>query len=109
MTLGVTDFDATLTLQVITRGVDSYDADGNGVKGAESAPVDIKADVQPVSGKTLQDLPEGVRDEVEHVLWTPFDLQTDHVVLFQGNRHRVVKIWSRREDGFTKAAIGKQL
>lgn len=107
MSLGVTNFDETLTVQVVTRSADSYDADGNGVKGADADPVDIQADVQPATGKALQDLPEGVRDEVNHFLWTPYDLQDDHTILFEGDRHRVVKIWRRRSDGFTKAAIGK--
>lgn len=109
MTLGVTEFDETLTIQVVTRAADSYDSNGNSVKGSEADPVDIQADVQPATGKLLQDLPEGVRDEVNHFLWTPYDLQNDHVILFEGDRHRVVKTWRRRSDGFTKAAIGKLL
>lgn len=107
MTLGVTNFNDTVTIQVVTRGVDSYDTNGNGVKGANANPVDIQADVQPASGKMLQDLPEGVRDEVNHFMWTTYDLQNDHRITYDGDDHRVVKIWKRRSDGFTKAAIGK--
>lgn len=107
LTLGVTNFDEMLTVQVITREADSYDTNGNGVKGEENDPVDIEADVQPVDGKTLQDLPEGVRDEVNHVMWTPYDLQNDHVVVYNDDQHRVVKTWPRRSDNFTKAAIGR--
>ena len=107
MSLGVTDFDRALTIQVVTRAADSYDSKGNGVKGADVDPVDIAADVQPTTGKMLQDLPEGVREEVNHFIWTPYDLQNDHVVIYDGDRHRVVKLWPRRSDGFTKAAIGK--
>lgn len=106
LTLGVTDGDETIGLAVITRGADSYDVNGNGVKGADNDPVDIEADIQPVTGKTLQDLPEGMREEVEHFLWTPYDLKTDHKVVYKGLTHRVFKTWERREDGFTKAAIG---
>lgn len=107
MTLGVTDFDDTLTIQVVTRSADGYDGDGNGVKGSDADPVDIQADVQPATGKMLQDLPEGVRDQVDHMIWTPYDLQNDHVIVYDGDRHRVVKTWPRRSDNFTKAAIGK--
>ena len=107
MTLGVTDFDDTVTIQVVTRAVDSYDANGNGVKGAENDPVDIEADVQPVSGKILQDLPEGVRDQIDFAIWTPYDLQNDHVVIYNSDRYRVRHTWPRRSDEFTKAVIGK--
>jgi hypothetical protein len=106
ISLGVTDGENTIGLAVVTRSADSYDANGNGVKGAETDPVDIQGDVQPASGKMLQDLPEGMRDEIEYMIWTPFDVKNDHVIVYSGQRYRVFKTWPRREDGFTKAAIG---
>jgi hypothetical protein len=107
ITLGVTNGNEPLSVSVITRAADSHDADGNGVKGAASDPVAIDADVQPAAGKVLRDLPEGVRDESSHVVWTPFDLQLDHIVVYEGKNHRVVEIYPRRSDGFTKAAIAR--
>lgn len=106
ITLGVTDGNDTIGLQVITRAADSYDESGNGVKGGENPAVDIQGDVQPATGKMLKDLAEGVRDQVDHMVWTSYDLKNDHVVVYDGQRHRVVDSWPRRQDGFTKAAIG---
>lgn len=107
ISLGVTDGTDQVTLSVITRSNDGYDATGRAVKGQEADPVTITGDVQPASSKDLQDLPEGVRNQVDHAVWTAYDLETDHVIVYGGNKHRVHKIWKRREDGFTKALIGK--
>jgi hypothetical protein len=107
ITLGVTDGNDTIAVSVITRAGDSYDVDGNGVKGEANDPVAIEADIQPAAGKVLRDLPEGVRDESSHVIWTPFDLQLDHIVVYEGKNHRVVETYPRQNDGFTKAAISR--
>jgi len=106
VSLGVTDGESTIGLQVVTRAADSYDGNGNAVLGNEADPVDIQGDVQPASGRMLQDLPEGVRDQVEYMVWTSYDLQNDEVIVYNEQRYRVIKIWPRREDDFTKAAIG---
>lgn len=107
MTLGVTSLNDTVTLQIVTRGDDSYDANGNGVKGAESDPVDFAADVQPVSSRTLKDLPEGLRDQAEFSIWTRHTVNPDDVIIHEGNRHRILKTWARPDDGFTKAVMGE--
>lgn len=106
ITLGVTDFTETVPLQVVTRGADSYSTTGDPIKGARNQPVEISGDVQPVPAKTLQDLPEGVRDQVDFAVWTSYDLKTDHVVVYLGQEYRVYRTWERRLDGFTKAVIG---
>lgn len=107
ISLGVTDGSDQITISVVTRAADSYSATGRAVLGTENAPVDIMADVQPVPSRDLQDLPEGVREQVDHAVWTAYDLKADHIVIYNGDRHRVYKTWERRADGFTKALIGK--
>ena len=107
MQLGVTGVGRTETLQLITRATDTYDENGDAVLGVENDPVDIEADVQPIPARTLLDLPEGVREKAEHLVWSKFEIQNDHVILYRGVRHRVHMIQSRRPYGFTRAVIGK--
>lgn len=128
ISLGVTDGTDQVSLGVIVRTTDTYDATGRAVKGTEQPLIEIMGDIQPVSSRDLQDLPEGVRDQVDHAIWTSYDLKTDDVVLYGGpdltfqglllfhngetitagvHRHRVYKTWERRSDKFTKALIGK--
>jgi len=93
--------------QLITRTVrsaDSYDSGGNAVLGSDTT-TSIRATIQPVSGSMLRDLPEGVRSVVSDVLWSRTALQLDDVLAFDGEDHRVVHVWQRRKDGFTKAAV----
>lgn len=94
------------TVQLVTRSGDSYDKKGNGVKGKKKT-VDIQAEVQPVTGKMLLDLPEGVRESADYMIWTGSVLETDDVIIYEGQNHRVLKQWRRKPDNFTKAAIGR--
>lgn len=48
----------------------TYDAKGNAVPGALPDSVPGAAAIQPVSGRMLQDLPEGLRSEVSMVGWS---------------------------------------
>lgn len=66
----------------------------------------ILATVQPTSGRLLADLPEGLRSSARWFIWTPADVQTNDEVAFDGGTYRVLQVWPRRADGFTKAAIG---
>lgn len=83
-----------------------YDNKGNWIAG-KSEPLTVKATVQPMSGSDLKDVPEGVRSEVNRCVWTTYSLQNDQTLVYKDETHRVLHIWERRQDNFTKAAIGK--
>lgn len=87
-----------------TEGI--YDIKGNWIAGS-SDPVTVKATVQPISGNDLKDAPEGVRSEINRCVWTTYLLQNDQRLVYEGETYRVLHIWERRGDNFTKAAIGK--
>lgn len=107
ITLGVTNGESTISVSVITRDADNYDESGYALKGEADDAVPIEADVQPATGRNLVDVAEGVREEVSYMIWTPYDLKNDHTIVYNGENFRVVALWPRREDNFTKAAIGR--
>lgn len=100
--IGLNQSDITVS----RRAADGYDADGNGVKGAQGDPVAARAAVQPVSGATLRDMPEGLRTSAVYQIFTRFDLQVDDVVTYAGDTFRVSQVWARRQHEFTKAVVG---
>lgn len=128
ISLGVTDGFNQIPIGVVVRFADSYDTNGRAVKGTEQPLIEAYADVQPVSSRDLQDLPEGLRNQVDHAIWTAYDVKTDNQIVYGGPemtynglllfyngtamtygvyRHKVYKTWERRNDGFTKALIGR--
>lgn len=91
-----------VTLRTFAGG--TYDAAGNGIPGAPSdAPA--MAAVQPVSGRMLQDLPEGIRTEVSHVGWTRSSVDVGNEIVYGGETYRVAHVWPRPMDGFNKFAL----
>lgn len=66
----------------------------------------ILATVQPASGRQLMDLPEGIRTEARYFLWSEATLVVDDIVIFEGQRYKVLYTWPRRADSFTRAALG---
>ena len=84
----------------------SYNDDGEW-QGEVIAPETIRAVLQPATGRQLQDLPEGERTDARFFLWTRSALVSDDVIVYGGERYRIVFDWPRPEGGFTKAAIGK--
>ncbi len=83
---------------------DSYDARGNRVTAASTG-VAGRAVIQPVSGRILRDLPEGVRDEASHSGWSRRSVVLGDEIGYRGERFRVVHVWSRPMDGFNKYAL----
>lgn len=97
--------NATVTVRTIAG---AYNADGLWVPGAPADTPNVKAVVQPASGRKLNDLPEGVRASAQFFLWSRFDIALDNVVLYAGEEWRVVFVWPRQvEAGYTRVAIGK--
>ena len=83
----------------------TYDAGGNAVPGALPDVVPGMAAVQPVSGRMLQDLPEGLRAEVVNVGWSRTMVALKWEIIYGGETYRVVHVWPRPMDGFSKFAM----
>lgn len=67
----------------------------------------IRANVQPTSGKQLQDLPEGLRADAKYTVWSTSELQVNDEIDFAGERWRVLFVWPRGFDGgFYRAVMG---
>jgi hypothetical protein len=69
----------------------------------------FRAAVQPTNSRSLQDLPEGTRDEARYMLWTAHRaLVLDDHIIYDGDLFRVIHVWDRlRDGGYTKAALGQ--
>lgn len=103
----VVDAMANATVSLVRRASGSYDAAGKWVPGAATTTDNIKAVVQPASGRVLRDMPEGKREEARFVIWVNGTLALDDVIVYRSERYRVVYLWDRESDGgYAKAAIG---
>lgn len=103
-TLAVSAEAVAITIKRKTAG--AHNAAGKWVPGAPTEEA-ATAEVHPATGRKLLDLPEGVREEAEYLLWTQSALALGDVVVYGGADYRVVLTWPRPEGGFTKAALGK--
>lgn len=83
----------------------TYTKGGKAVPGAAPAPIPGEAAVQPVSGRMLSDLPEGLRGEVSMVGWSRTMVALKWEVGYGGETFRVVHVWPRPADGFCKFAM----
>lgn len=62
----------------------------------------------------INDVPEGVYADAEWQIWTRYSLRLDDdsngtkgdEILWNGEWHRLLWLWPRREGGFTKALMG---
>lgn len=88
------------------RSGGSYDSRGNAT-GASWTDTQIRAAIQPVSGRELQDLPEGVRSKVTLVAWTRSEVAENDQIIYLGDAYRVYAARPRPMDGFTRIALGK--
>ena len=89
-----------------TRGADTYDDAGNAVPGSWTS-TQGQAAIQPASGRSLQDLPEGIRSQVSYVGWTRLPVAEDNEIIYRGSSYRVVNTRPRVMDGFTRFAMGR--
>jgi len=97
--------DEAVSVTWKVRAAGSYNATGDWTPGAETAET-IQAAIQPPSGRDLQDAPEGIRQEIQFMGWTPEEVEADDVIAFGGTDYRVIHAWPRRHDGgFTKFAM----
>lgn len=85
-------------------GAATYDPRGNAVK-EDSGEQTGWAAIQPASGRMLQDLPEGLRSEVSMVGWSRTMVAVKWEIIYGAEKYRVVHVWPRPSDGFSKFAM----
>lgn len=90
-----------------TTAAGAYGTDGKFTPGAQTVTA-IRGVIQPIKGRELRDLPEGIRDEADFVVWTRAELATDDTLTFSAGGYRVLKVWPRPDGGFTRAAVAAQ-
>ncbi|CTQ67129.1 phage head completion protein [Roseibium alexandrii] len=93
------------TVVLKTRDAGEYDQNGNWIAGAETSQ-NIQATVQPMRGRQLEDLPEGIRTEAKWLIWSRWDLAVDDHIETGGETYRVMYVWPREEGGFTRGVLG---
>lgn len=82
-----------------------HDGDGNWVPGSATTST-IRAAIQPASGRQLEDLPDGIRNEARWLVWSRSEIRLDDEIGHAGSRYRVMHVWPRLEGGFWRAAAG---
>lgn len=82
-----------------------YDGDGNWVPGSATTST-IRAAIQPASGRQLEDLPDGIRNEARWLVWSRSEIRLDDEITHGGSRYRVMHVWPRADGGFWRAAAG---
>jgi len=87
------------------KAAGAYNADGVWVAGA-AATTALSATIQPVSGRELKDMPEGIRTEAKYIAWSRSDLLVDDTITHKGSNYRVLFVWPRDEGAFYRAALG---
>ena len=103
VTPSIDRFSVTVTHNISTAG--SYDENGNWVEGTQiSRP--ISATLQPISGRHLHDMPEGIRAEACWMIWTRHGLELDQQIEHDGKIYRVLHLCKREIGGYTRAALG---
>ncbi len=67
----------------------------------------IEAAIQPAKGTALMDMPEGIRNEAEWLGWSRTAVVTNDEINHNGVWYRVIFIWPRKVDVFTRFALGR--
>jgi hypothetical protein len=82
-----------------------YDANGDWIAGTATTS-SIRAAIQPASGRKLDDLPDGIRNEARWLVWSRSELRVNDEITHGGARYRVMHVWPRTDGGFWRAAAG---
>lgn len=82
-----------------------WNDDGDWVPGGPSTST-IRAAIQPASGRQLEDLPDGIRNEARWLVWSRSEIRLDDEIGHAGSRYRVMHVWPRDDGGFWRAAAG---
>lgn len=84
----------------------AYNQAGVWVPGGVSGST-IRAAIQPASGRILQELPEGVRTDARFTGWSRTAVREADEIGYASERWRIIYVWPRPADGFTRFAMGK--
>lgn len=90
---------------LVKRAGGKYSDDGKWIPNARVSH-SIRATVQPIPSAILRDLPEGMREQAEHLVWALVELDVDDVVVYRGANHRILRVWKRPEGNFFRAVAG---
>lgn len=93
-----------VSVQLRSYGGGAYDDAGEWVSSATAIST-ICAAIQPKSGRSLKDVPEGLREDVELVGWTRSAVAVKDEIVYGGEVFRVVWVGPRPMDGFNKLAM----
>jgi hypothetical protein len=72
-----------------------------------SVETSIPCVIQPARGTALMDMPEGIRHDAEWLGWSRTAVKTNDEIVYQSVRYRVMFVWPRVMDGFTRFALGR--
>lgn len=102
--------DAEAVSVTLTREAEGgYSTDpetyGKWVPGGKTE-AQIRAAIQPASGRQLNDLPEGIRNEARWLIWTRSVITLGDTISNGGSEYRVMYVWPRIDGGFWRAALG---
>lgn len=85
-----TNFVKEQTISVITKTPGVYDFDTGEEADATEVSSTVQGNIQPVSGKTLERLPEGRRTRHMKTLYTRDELQTSTtIIVYKGSRYEI--------------------
>lgn len=94
-----------VNVSLIRKASGHYNNDGDWVDGA-STTTSIRAAIQPASGRQLEDLPDGIRNEARWLVWSRSEIRLDDKVTHASSNYRIMHVWPRAEGGFWRAAAG---
>lgn len=97
--------EESVAATLLRAAAGSYTSGGRYVAGADTSTA-IRMCVQPMNGRQLMDVPEGVRDEAKFVGWSRTALVTTDRVQVGSTIYKIVFTWPRPADGFTRVALG---
>ena len=83
----------------------SYDARGN-FDANSGVTAKLNGSIQPMRGRDLNDMPEGIREEARLILSTTGKVENDDTVIDGGTKYRVIYIWPSTLGHYTRAALG---
>jgi len=93
---------------IIYRRAEGHTHNGYYEQGP-SAPYNIKANIQPISGKELEQLPEGDRNKMNKWVYTDFVIKLNDIMVYNNIKFEIQTIedWSDFEISYFKARAVK--
>ena len=84
-------FVRTEWLEVLRVTEGDFDLDTGETSADTSHKVKVAGSIQPVSGETIQRLPEGIKTSAEYSVWTMEGLNKDDLIIYKGETYRVFR------------------